>query len=258
MRELERESLTDTPSLGRVAIVGRGRLGCALRDQLQHAGVSVLGPLGRAEVGRCGSGDGPEAVLLCVPDAEIASAAGAVTPGALVGHCSGATGLEVLLPHEGFSIHPLMTVSGRDEPDFAGAGAAVAGSTPRALAYARSLADRLGLVSVEVTAQDRPLYHAAASMASNFLLTLEGAAEQLASLSGVSRELLVPLVRVSIENWASDGAGASLTGPIARGDERTVAAHREAIRERTPELLELYDVLAERTRALAGRETQPA
>jgi predicted short-subunit dehydrogenase-like oxidoreductase (DUF2520 family) len=85
-------------------------------------------------------------------------------------------------------------------------------------------------------------------MASNFLVVLEEAAQRI---SGLDRELLAPLVRASVENWAAEG-GASLTGPIARGDEETVARHREAIAERAPELLELYDVMAEATRAVAA------
>ena len=59
--------------------------------------------------------------------------------------------------------------------------------------------------AVEVDEADRPAYHAAASIASNFLITLEAAAERLAARSGVDRELLVPLVRATVENWADLG-----------------------------------------------------
>ena len=89
----------------RIAIVGAGRLGTALAAALRDAGVTVDGPLGRGF-----DGAGGDAVLLCVPDAEIAAAAAVITPGVLVGHCSGATGLDVLGGHEGFGLHPLMTV----------------------------------------------------------------------------------------------------------------------------------------------------
>src|SRR5688572_13309607 len=89
-----------TSGLGRCAVVGAGRLGTALTAALRDAGAAVDGPLARGA-----TGEGADVVLLCVPDAEIAAAAGAVTPrpGLLVGHCSGATGLDVLRPHEGFS-----------------------------------------------------------------------------------------------------------------------------------------------------------
>ena len=100
-----------------------------------------------------------------------------------------------------------------------------------------------GCAPVEVLEPDRAAYHAAASIASNFLITLEAAAEQLAADAGVDRELLVPLVRATVENWAALGADRALTGPVARGDEQTVAAQRAAVAERAPDLLALFDVL---------------
>lgn len=227
------------------AIVGAGRLGGALAAALP----SATGPFGRGA-----DPPGAEAVLLCVPDAEIAAAAAAVTPGPLVGHCSGATTLQPLLEagHEAFSVHPLMTVPGDGSADFAGAGGAVAGSTPRALAAARAIAEQLGLRAVEIADGDRVAYHAAAAIASNFLTTIEGAAERLGATAGMERALLVPLVRSSVEKWAQLGAARAITGPIARGDEATIARHREAISERTPDLLPLYDALADATRALVA------
>ena len=91
--------------LDSIAIVGAGRLGTALAAALGAAGLDVRGPLGR---GAAASGAG--VVLLCVPDGEIERAAAAIELGPLVGHCSGATGLAPLSPHEAFSLHPLMTV----------------------------------------------------------------------------------------------------------------------------------------------------
>jgi predicted short-subunit dehydrogenase-like oxidoreductase (DUF2520 family) len=220
-----------------IAIVGGGRMGRALAGAL-----GATGPFGRGH-----DGAGADVVLLCVPDGEIASAAAAVASGPLVGHCSGATGLGVLAPHEGFGMHPLMTVTHRGG-DFRGAGAAIAGTTPRALAFARELADRLGMRPFEIAEEDRAAYHAGAAMASGFLIALETAAQRVA---GVDRELLLPLVRASVETWAAEGP-AALTGPIARGDEATIARHREAIAERAPDLLELYDVLTDVTREVAA------
>ena len=231
----------------RMAIVGDGRLGRALSNGLRAAGYPVDGPLGRGA-----DGSGADAVLLCVPDAEITAAAGAIASGRAVGHCSGATGLEPLYPHEAFSLHPLMTVTSAGGR-LAGAGAAVAGSTPRALGLAFELARALGMHAVEIGDADRTAYHAAASMASNFLLTLEAAAERLAAGVGVDRRVLVPLVRATVENWAELGAARALTGPVARGDEATVEAQRLAVAEREPELLALFDAFVEATRALAGR-----
>jgi predicted short-subunit dehydrogenase-like oxidoreductase (DUF2520 family) len=193
-------------------------------------------------------------VLLCVPDAEIAPAAAAVPvrDGRLVGHVSGATTLAPLAPHEAFSLHPLMTVTS-DAPAgvFAGAGAAVAGSTDRAREQAEELATALGMTPIEVPDADRAAYHAAASIASNFLVTLQAAAEQLL---GHDRDVLVPLVRATVENWAELGPERALTGPIARGDEATVARQRAAVAERAPQLLATFDALAAATRDLAGRK----
>ncbi|HEX6390215.1 MAG TPA: DUF2520 domain-containing protein, partial [Solirubrobacteraceae bacterium] len=197
----------------KLAIVGAGRLGSALHTALPEAG----GPFGRGF-----DGAGHDVVLLCVPDAEIASAAAAITPGPLVGHCSGATGLAVLAPHEAFSLHPLMTVT-HAGARFDGAGAAVAGTTPNALQTAHALAATLGMTAAQIADEDRAAYHAAASIASNFLVTLETAAERLLQTTGADREILVPLVRAAVENWARLGAADALTGPIARGDEETVA-----------------------------------
>src|SRR3954462_9261533 len=181
-----------------LAIVGAGRLGTALAAALRAAGVNVEGPLGRGA-----DPSGAAAVLLCVPDAEIAAAAALIAPGPLVGHCSGATGLQPLAPHEAFSLHPLMTVPKGAGPEvFAGAGAAVAGSTPRASRFAAELAQRLGLRATEVADEDRVAYHAAAAIAANFVTTLLGAAERLAVTAAVERALLVPLVTAAVDNWA--------------------------------------------------------
>jgi predicted short-subunit dehydrogenase-like oxidoreductase (DUF2520 family) len=232
--------------LDSIAIVGAGRLGTALSAALTAAGHAVRGPLGRGA-----NGDGAGAVLLCVPDREIAAAAAAVAPGPLVGHCSGATGLAPLAPHEAFSLHPLMTVpAGADPRVLAGAGCAVDGTTPRALATAEALAAALRMRPMRVAEEDRTAYHAAASIASNFLVTLEGAAERLAATTGVDRELLAPLVRAAVEDWVARGAAGALTGPVVRGDEQTIARQRAAIAERTPDLLPLFDVLVAATRAL--------
>ena len=227
------------------AIVGAGRLGSAFAAALPGS----TGPFGRGADPR-----DADVVLLCVPDSEIANAAAAVSPGPIVGHCSGATTLQPLLDagHEALSMHPLMTVPRDREPSFEGAAAAVAGSSERALHAARVIAARLGMRPVEIAEEDRVAYHAAAAIASNFLTTIEGAAERLAATAGLEREMLVPLVRASVESWAELGAADALTGPIARGDEVTIQRHRAVIGERVPDLLPLYDALALATRELVA------
>ena len=230
-------------SLGSCAVVGDGRIGRALVASLPW----FNGPFGRGF-----DGTGFDVVILAVADGEIARAADAIRLGPLVGHCAGSLGLDVLLPHEAFGLHPLMTVIG-DGARFVGAGAAVAGSTPRALGAAHVLAEALGMDAFEIADVDRAAYHAAASIASNFLVTLEDAAEIMLRTAGADRKLLVPLIRATIENWAAFGASGALTGPIVRGDEATVARQRDAVVDRAPELTPLFDALCERTRRIVER-----
>jgi predicted short-subunit dehydrogenase-like oxidoreductase (DUF2520 family) len=250
MRELDRHPQPTSRRAvapDRVTIVGAGRLGHALADALSASGVRVTGPLGRGA-----TPEDADVVLLCVPDAEIAGAAALVPFGIPVGHCSGATGLDVLTGHDAFSLHPLMTVTTETTAEaFAGAGAAVAGTSPAMLELARGLATRLGMRPIEIAPSDRAAYHAAASIASNFLVTLEAAAGRLAATVGMERADLVPLVRATVDNWARLGPERALTGPVARGDEETVARQRQAIAERSPDLVPLFDALVDATRALA-------
>jgi predicted short-subunit dehydrogenase-like oxidoreductase (DUF2520 family) len=239
----------------RVGIVGPGRVGTALSRALRDAGVDVDGPVGRGEVpSDCA------AILLCVPDGEIAAAAEVVTAAApLIGHTSGATPLSALA-HAGvgaFGLHPLQTIA-HAGVRLEGAGAAVAGTTPEALAFATTLAERLGMTPFTIDDDGRAAYHAAASVASNFVVTLQAAAETIARGAGLepeqARALLAPLVRQTVENIAELGPEAALTGPVARGDDATVAAQRAAVAEAAPKLVDLFDELVRLTRELAGQE----
>lgn len=275
MRELERNA-RDTPTpiparggLPAVGVVGAGRLGTALAAALRESGYAVDGPVGRHRV------PAGQVILLCVPDGEIRGAATVVAGAAeMVGHTSGATPLAELEPAaragaEVFGLHPLQTfvgagVSGGEAPfatsSFAGCGCAVAGSSGGAAAAATAMARRLGMTPFALADEHRPAYHAAASMASNFLVTLEAAAERVACDAGLApdaaRALLAPLVRTTVENWAALGPREALTGPVARGDAATVVAQRIAVAEADSELLPLFDALLERTLALAGRSAR--
>jgi predicted short-subunit dehydrogenase-like oxidoreductase (DUF2520 family) len=249
------ETFVPCPPLDRLAVVGAGRMGRAVTAALPGA----AGPFGRGFDGTDPDGAPYDVVLLCVPDREIASAAACIRWGPYVGHCSGLAELDVLAPHRAFSLHPLMTVTGAGGPSpFPGAGCAIAGATQDARDVAAALARRLGMTPTTVADADRAVYHAAASVAANFLLTVEAAAERLASHAGVPRESLVPLVRAAVDNWAAQGAERALTGPIARGDEDTVRRQRAAVAVREPDLLPLFDALADATRALARVETAVA
>jgi predicted short-subunit dehydrogenase-like oxidoreductase (DUF2520 family) len=240
-------------SNGPVAVVGAGRLGSVLHDALAAAGVPVTGPHGRGF-----DGDGAAVVVLCVPDGAIAAAARAITRGPLVGHCSGATSLEAIRPHRAFSLHPVMTFVPGSTPDvFRGVAAAIAGTDPEAFVTARLLATAVGMLPFDVAESDRVAYHAATAMAANFLVTLEEAAGRLITTADVDRSVLAPLARAALDNWVRSGP-AALTGPIARGDEAVVDAHRDAIADRAPHLLPMFDALAAATRDLVGRAPGPA
>jgi predicted short-subunit dehydrogenase-like oxidoreductase (DUF2520 family) len=270
MRELERHRPTESPvadpgrvrarAMPRLAVVGAGRVGGSIAAAAGQAGLSAR-LAGREDALEACRDAG--AALLCVPDSAIAEAAAtvadAVPPLDLVGHTSGALGLQALAPAleagaSGFALHPLQTIPDGDT-DFTGCPCAIAGSDAGALRFAGELAERLGMRPFELDDEHRAAYHAAASIASNFLVALQESAAELLGATGAEdpRELLSPLVLRTAANWSERGADA-LTGPIARGDERTVERHLAALRERAPELVDLYLALAERTRALAARQ----
>jgi predicted short-subunit dehydrogenase-like oxidoreductase (DUF2520 family) len=240
------------PTPSRLAIVGRGAVGTALARAFAHAGIGVEGPLGRGEQPTA------DVVLLCVPDAEIATAAVAVEA-RMLGHVSGATPLDALDASArgigAFGMHPLQTVAA-PETNLAGCSCAIAGSSPEALELARALALAARMEPFEIDDSARAAYHAAASIASNFVVTLEWMAERVAAAAGIgaedARRMLAPLVRQTVDNWASLGPQAALTGPVARGDELTVARQRRAIADAAPDLLPLFDALVEQTRAVAA------
>jgi predicted short-subunit dehydrogenase-like oxidoreductase (DUF2520 family) len=214
----------------RACVVGAGRVGSAVSARLAERGVEL-------------TERNPELYLLCVPDRAIGVAARAVAPGPWVAHVSGATPLAVLDPHaRRFSVHPLQTFTlARGPEQLDGAGAAVTAESGEARALGFGLARLLGLEPFELADADRPLYHAAAAIASNYLVTLYRIAASLFEEVDAPPKALVPLMRRTIEN------DFELTGPISRGDWSTVDAHLEALAARRPELTRIYRTLAEAT-----------
>jgi predicted short-subunit dehydrogenase-like oxidoreductase (DUF2520 family) len=212
-----------------VHLIGSGRVGSAVAARLRERGLAV-----QADA---------QLVLLCVPDTAIPEVAGSISPGPWIAHVSGATPLAALDPHtRRFSMHPLQTFTRSRGPEqLDGAFAAVTAETPDARERGFWLARTLGLEPFELDDDARPLYHAGAAIASNYLVTLHRVASELLRAAGAPPETLVPLMRRTIEN------GFELTGPVERGDWDTVEAHRRAIRDTAPELEPLYDVLAEAT-----------
>jgi predicted short-subunit dehydrogenase-like oxidoreductase (DUF2520 family) len=213
-----------------VNVIGTGRVGSAMSARLRERGVAV-------------HADAAELVLLCVPDGAIADVASSIPSGPWVAHVSGATPLAALAPHERrFSVHPLQTFTRSRGPEqLDGAWAAVTAETDEAHAVATWLAETLGLQPFDLDDSARTLYHAGAVFASNYIVTLHRAAALLFEAAGTPVEGLEPLMLRTIEN------GFELTGPISRGDWATVEAHRAAIGAQVPQLLHLYEALAEAT-----------
>ena len=214
---------------GSVKVIGSGRVGSAVAARLSERNVSSREPA--------------ELVLLCVPDGAIADVARTVEVGPWIAHVSGATPLAALEPHQRrFGLHPLQTFTRARGPEqLDGAWAAVTSESEEARRAGFWLAEALSLRPFELADDARPLYHAGAAIASNYLVTLHEVAAELFRAAGAPPEALVPLMRRTIDN------GFELTGPIERGDWATVDAHRRAIRAARPELEPLYDILAEAT-----------
>jgi predicted short-subunit dehydrogenase-like oxidoreductase (DUF2520 family) len=183
-------------------------------------------------------------VILAVPDGVIRDVAANLPIGPWVAHLSGATTLDALDPHVNrFSVHPLQTLTTERGPEqLDGAWGAVTAETDDAMAQAEWLASTLGLRAFALRDADRPLYHAAAVIAGNYLVTLYRSAARLCEEVGAPPEALVPLMERTIAN------GFVLTGPIARGDWATVDAHLAALAQRAPDLVPLYRALADATR----------
>lgn len=203
-------------------------------DDVEYAGVEYR-PLPSALPA------GTLVVILAVPDdalAEVAwglAGAGPAPPGCVVLHLSGALSTDALAPLHpaGYSLgslHPLMAVA---DPWLAaerliGIAFGITGE-PAAVAAARRLVQSLDGVPLVIPSTARPLYHAAAVMASNYLVGLTGLAVRLLGQAGIdsddAQRALIPLLRGTIDNIAQLGVPAALTGPIARGDSDTIRLH---------------------------------
>lgn len=222
-------------------VVGAGRVGSAVAARL---GERLPTHTVRRDLA-CGDVD---LVLLCVPDRAIAEVATAIPPGPWIAHTSGACSLDALAPHaRRFSLHPLQTFTcGRGPEQLDGAHAAVSGETEEALDAGFATARLVGLRPFALANEARPLYHAGATVAASFLVTLHDVAADLLRAAGAPPEGLEPLMRRTMEN------GFAPTGPHVRGDWDTVERHLEAIREARPQFEPLYRLLSETTRELVS------
>ncbi|MEM6927921.1 MAG: DUF2520 domain-containing protein [Myxococcota bacterium] len=236
----------------KIGIVGPGRLGRSLQGLLKDAGYEV------SLHGRDSRPQAVEVCLLTVPDSAVAEVASGLTTGPCVLHCAGSLDLDVLEPHSRRgSFHPLMTFPGPEVavPDVTDVPVALAG-TSEAVVIGQRLADDLGMRAFTVPG-DRRLYHAAAVIAGNLVTVLLDEAATVLERAGVPRatayEVLQPLALRSVSN-AHQGLRRALTGPIARDDRETLAAHREALAAQHPAALPVYDAVVERAKAMVSEE----
>lgn len=193
-------------------------------------------------------------VLLCVPDDAIATFAAGLHVGAdtVVAHVAGSRGLDVLAPHRRVgSLHPLSTM-----PDAVLGAQRLRGGVfcVEGDALLDDVVTSLDGRILSVTSDRRALYHATASSAANHLVALLGHVEALARATQLELADFLPLARQAFDDVVAYGPARALTGPAARGDVATIAAHLHALPE---EERATYVALSERARRLAQESEVP-
>ncbi|MBU4532244.1 MAG: DUF2520 domain-containing protein [Firmicutes bacterium] len=243
----------------RVAIIGAGKVGSALGMALYKCGYPITGVASRSldsaerlavrfgaryASDPCAVTSEADLVFITTPDREIRSVAadiayrGGFHRGQIVVHTSGALTASELAPARAYgaaavSVHPLQsfaaTESGSDR--FKGCYFAVEGDVA-AMPVAEQVVADLGGVLLRLKADDKALYHAAACVASNYLVVLIHLASGILERCGLDREhglkALVPLLDGTLQNIKELGATEALTGPVARGDVPTLQWHLDA------------------------------
>lgn len=270
-----------------VTMIGAGAMGRVLAARLHERGYPILGVISRtrdhAEVlgrkvgARIYSDDfrdlpsASRLVVCCVPDRHIRTVAEQLSQishpwhQTVAMHTCGALPASVLQPlaSEGarvLSFHPLQAVTSRSESKaLEGVYAGIEGDAP-AVAAGIELATNLGMRYLVLSADARPRYHLAASIASNFLVTLQAVVQEVLQSLDIDRttaqEVMAPLVRGTLDNLAASSPEDALSGPIMRGDLETVRQHGLALRRYLPHLVPVYAALAVETVRLAVRSSQ--
>ncbi|HEV8384550.1 MAG TPA: DUF2520 domain-containing protein [Candidatus Acidoferrales bacterium] len=249
-----------------LAIIGAGRVGRALGKLLRERGWRIGGVLtrsgasARAAIKAIGGGRplrdfapvlfDADVLLICTPDdaiapvaRELASRGDGLWRGKVVLHTSGAldsrelTPLAILGAAVG-SMHPFQSFGARGIPDLRGVTFTVEGH-PRAVRVAKRIARQLGGVPIQIPARAKPAYHAAGGFAAAHVLALmEGGAQMLSALGFPKKQAqrgLLRMARQVLDNLEALGPRAAWSGPVSRGDLRTVAKHMEALRKFPPE-----------------------
>jgi predicted short-subunit dehydrogenase-like oxidoreductase (DUF2520 family) len=276
------------PARLKIGLIGPGRAGTALATALTRAGHQVVAAAAISQTSKARISDhfpraaleqpanvigAADLVLLTVPDdvlpdlVEGLAATGAPYQGRLIAHASGRHGLSVLLPatRQGglpLALHPVMTFTGRDDDVDRIKGVSFGVTAPDLLRpAAEALVIEMGGEPVFIPEENRALYHAALAFAANHLVTLVAEASDLLRKAGADNpaRMLGPLLSAALDNALRFG-DSGLTGPVARGDDGTVAAHVAAIRDAEPGALHAYLALARLTadRALAAGLLRPA
>jgi len=265
-----------------VAVIGAGTVGTAVAQLWERAGHRIVGISGRSETRRRASSylpdtpflegaaaaTGGELVVIGTPDDviertvhELATAA-AVGPGTWVVHLSGSLGLDVLEPARGagagiLALHPLQTFPDVDSAleGLPGCAIAVTAEDEDGYLLGERLAADLHGLSFRLADELRPLYHAAAVFASNYLVAAAAIAESLFATAGVPdpARAMAPLQRASLEHVERLGTARALTGPAVRGDAGTIRRNLEALGRHAPELVPPYVAMARATLDLAER-----
>jgi predicted short-subunit dehydrogenase-like oxidoreductase (DUF2520 family) len=199
---------------------------------------------------------------LIEPAAWELAAAAAVGPGTWVAHLSGSLGLASLDAVRAgaagrLALHPLQTFPdvGSALDRFPGCAVAITADDEEGYRLGERLAGDLHGVPFRLADDLRPLYHAAAVFASNYLITASAAAEELFRAAGVpdAAAAMAPLQRASLDNVERLGPGRASTGPAVRGDAGTMERNLGALERHAPRLLPAYVAMARATLDLAER-----
>ncbi len=263
----------------KLGFIGAGTVGTALAVRLSSKDYHVVAVSSRSRtsaenlaqaVSGCQAFDNSqsvadmaEIVFITTPDNAIASVASGIQwyPEQSVVHCSGADSTEILEPAQKLGayvgvFHPLQAFASVRQAieDMPGSTFALEAEEPL-LSTLRDITIALDGYWVELKASDRVVYHAAAVIACNYMVTLLKLATDLWQTFGVTphraTQALLPLLRGTINNIDTVGIPQCLTGPIARGDTGTIKKHLDALQKIAPDILPTYRELALQTIPIA-------